>query len=214
MPGFVSGFGAAGPTPAERQALEVHLKRVYRSVIADPSLFRRIVPEQQMALRSVATRAIAAPSRVTEAEVQQASAALEAFFAARPRFANSASTNAAETVLTIYAAAGLLGAAMASCLAALLLKSGAVLRMMGIAIVDGANREVSRGRAVARAAIAWLPGFALGAYVTVAMAANARVIPSTAILAFAVVAAGAIVAVVSPTRGIQDRMAGTWLIPQ
>jgi hypothetical protein len=90
-------------------------------------------------------------------------------------------------------------------------RGGAVLRPLGIAVVDARGREAARWRCGVRALAAWLPIF-VGAAARLwgaPMAANAVVWPSLAVFVV-----GAVYAVVSPARGVQDRIAGTWLVPR
>ncbi len=90
-------------------------------------------------------------------------------------------------------------------------RGGAVLRLLGIAVVDARGREAARWRCGVRALAAWLPVF-VGAAARVWAAptvASAVVWPSLAVFL-----AGAVYAAVNPARGLQDRIAGTWLVPR
>jgi hypothetical protein len=96
-------------------------------------------------------------------------------------------------------------------LLALVVRGGLMLRLLGIAAVDRTGREVRRSRSALRALAAW---FAIVA----AMIARASVGPqygswvaAPLVLLFL---GGAVYAIVRPERGLQDRLAGTWLVPR
>jgi hypothetical protein len=107
--------------------------------------------------------------------------------------------------------APLVGALAMMCLLAILsatyFRGGFMFRLLGIALADHNGYEASRHRVLLRAVVAWLPCVcfvgAIGFDSTLAAAT-----------AMVVVIAGAALAVVTPGRGLQDRLAGTWLVPR
>ena len=117
-----------------------------------------------------------------------------------------------------------------SILSPLLFRGGMLLRSLRLAAVSTDGVEVSRSRALCRAVVAWTP-----AYLYIAMAAQrpdlltplqrtffslASVAPlrlplsGTALIALVVFTVGGLYAAVRPTRGIQDWLTGTWLVPR
>jgi hypothetical protein len=97
-------------------------------------------------------------------------------------------------------------------------RSGAALRMLGIAVIGADGREVSSLRGLARAVIAWTPGTAaLVLLLPFATRGSLNQItleqlaPSLVLLALFV--GGAVLALVNPQRGVQDRMLRTSWLP-
>jgi hypothetical protein len=99
---------------------------------------------------------------------------------------------------------------------ALVTGSGFTFRMFGMALVNRRGRKISRVRALWRAAVTWSPIFA----VAVALKRGPDITkagPSVIALQFAllgVLAAAAVWAWLHPSRGIQDRLAGSWIVPR
>ena len=117
--------------------------------------------------------------------------------------------------LILQAALGLLSAA--------LFRGGLLFRLLGVGVVNASGEEVSRGRAFVRAAIAWSP------FVIVGLAVDWAVMePSGAVqpiawlplpwLVFVVLPAALLASIAwsakDPQRGLQDRLAGTYLVPR
>jgi hypothetical protein len=101
--------------------------------------------------------------------------------------------------------AGVIGCAMLGLLCAGAWRSGALLRAFGIAVVTPDGKEASRSRAVGRAAVAW-------SWVPVQLLFVAYGGPLLVIAATKLV--GLFYAADHPERGIQDRLAGTYLVPR
>ena len=115
-------------------------------------------------------------------------------------------------VVMLVAAAGVV-----SVVSAFLAKSGAGLRLLGIGVVNREGSEVSRGRAGARAAVAWATGIA-AFLLLVPSAAQGRLLdvslgtllPSSILLVIFI--AGAVSSLLDPQRGLQDRILRTSLV--
>jgi eukaryotic-like serine/threonine-protein kinase len=88
---------------------------------------------------------------------------------------------------------------------------GGLMRAMGLELVTGDGRPASRLRVLGRTVIAWSP-----LLVTIVVSRMHLDLSGFAEAAPAVPALllGAIVSVVYPARGIQDRLAGTWIVPR
>ena len=86
-------------------------------------------------------------------------------------------------------------------------RGGLILRAFGIAIVTGDGKPASRLRALSRGLTGWgLVAAAIWFWVAFGVAVGVCV----GIL----VLGGAAWAIMHPTRGLQDRIAGTWLVPR
>ena len=107
---------------------------------------------------------------------------------------------------------GCLGIALLSAGFALFFRGGLLLRALGVAAVTCDGSDASRWRMLWRACVAWswLP---LGLLLVALLAPTLQPIPAAAIaglLAIGTVAASAAL----PARSLQDRLAGTWLVPR
>jgi len=108
-------------------------------------------------------------------------------------------------VVAVFAAVG-----------ALLFGNGFTFRPCGAALVNRKGQPISRIRALARAAIVWSPIVAIAIALKVGPeiqeASIGWIALEVALLAVFIAAAGW--AVARPSRGIQDRLAGTWIVPR
>jgi hypothetical protein len=139
--------------------------------------------------------------------------------------------------------AGLIVAAIVGLFSALVSRGGIALRLIGAAVVTRNGAPASGARARLRAALSWAPVFAASAalfaghspLLTLTPPASqfyavrvlqffpvffpsepTIVVTRVAIVtvALAVFALGVIAAAIEPERGLQDRLAGTWLVPR
>jgi hypothetical protein len=110
---------------------------------------------------------------------------------------------------------GFLG--IAPLLLAFVFRGGLILRLFGIAVVDAAGDEVSRWRALLRAALIWSPWTA---FVLLPPSAALTLVVSPALACMIlgtfgfVMVAGMLWSIVEPARGVQDRLAQTYLVPR
>ena len=96
------------------------------------------------------------------------------------------------------------------------------MRSLGIAVVTRTGREASRLRAFGRGLVSWLPLVALLVFVfrssVLSSLSDGWQQHSSAILAVAALGVlflgGGLWAALHPDRGLQDRIAGTWLVPR
>lgn len=113
----------------------------------------------------------------------------------------------------------------ATSLASAIVWRGGVMRLLGLELVTTAGRPASRGRVFVRTAVTWSPLLfpalvALwGKATTEATVSAASALTGGGVLTIATVSivlllAGAVFAINSPARGIQDRFAGTWIVPR
>jgi hypothetical protein len=121
-------------------------------------------------------------------------------------------------VIAIFILGGcFLFVAIASLVAALAFRGG-VLRILGLEVVTPDGRAASRLRVLARTCLTWLPLLLAFAAIFGSRAAgvpiSGTVFASGVALGLLVIAVAGIVAVRRPERGIQDRLAGTWIVPR
>jgi hypothetical protein len=98
-------------------------------------------------------------------------------------------------------------------LSGLLFRGGLVLRWLGISVVNKSGAEVSRLRGLWRTVVAWSPA---GAAVVIAMLwifSSYDFLP-VIVMPLAGGLTGIVWAVVNPERGLQDKVAGTYLVPR
>ena len=113
---------------------------------------------------------------------------------------------------------GLIGvSALAGLVSSLVVPGGVAFRLLDLAVLGPDGRAVTRARGISRAAIAWIPALAsLGLFVSLPTAGAFAVepvwLPSLVLLALFV--AGGLLALIDPRRGLQDRIAGTSLVPR
>lgn len=86
-------------------------------------------------------------------------------------------------------------------------RGGFLLRAFDLAIVTGAGEEASRQRALLRALVAWSPSL----FLLMAILFGWTVLGAAAL---AVIVGGLAMAIITPERGLQDRIARTWLVPR
>ena len=107
--------------------------------------------------------------------------------------------------------------ALPAVLSAFFARGGAIFRLLGIAVVGGDGREVSRLRGLARALIAWTPGIAaLALLLPFATRWSMEEVPveqlAPSLLLLAVFVAGAVFALFNENQGLQDRIVRTSLV--
>lgn len=212
-----------------RQALEVYiagrLRRTMQHVLQSTDM--TVAELQGGPLRARMEELYRRPAPSSE-EVTRAESVLQRLLGPRnQRFSTE------ETARRWIWLAGLLAlstAIVGSILSPLLFRAGMLLRSLRLAAVSTDGVEVSRSRALCRAVVAWTP-----AYLYIAVAAQrsdllspvqlssftfASVAPlrlplsGTALVALIVFFVGGLYAAVRPTRGIQDWLTGTWLVPR
>ena len=102
-------------------------------------------------------------------------------------------------------AVALLALAMLSPLHAVVFRGGAMLQAFNIAVVRRDGTEASRQLAFTRAVVAWSPTFVF------LLGVGENSVP-VSVGGLALLAVGAILAAVTPERGLPDRVLGTWLV--
>jgi hypothetical protein len=125
------------------------------------------------------------------------------------------SPEARDKILLLSATYMLCITAILALITAIFLRGGVTFRALGTALVGRNGRDISRLRAFARAAIAWSPAIVIAILprVSEAFAGPSPERMLLVIVAIVMVGCGAW-AIIRPSRGIPDRLAGTWLVPR
>jgi hypothetical protein len=103
-------------------------------------------------------------------------------------------------------------AAFFSAAAAVIFRGGVLMRAFGIAVVRGDGSDASRGRMLWRACLAWswLP---VG-LIVFSMLMPLGNTPAAIAIPCVLIALCVGVSAALPNRSLQDRLAGTWLVPR
>jgi len=215
-------IGDAKLTPEQKQQrelIEVFVAEYLEAQTKEAAAVARTFPivarstnDYHFAERAIARHPVRAPAEVKKAE--GAVADLTA--------SNSKGLTKLQSPLGRWALANFMiiwSAAVVACVAlvgALVTRSGFTLRGAGAALVTNRGEPASRVRALVRAVVTWLPVvpalILLRAGPKVQSAALWNTIAQTVVLAL--FAACAIWALKNPARGLQDRLAGTWIVPR
>jgi hypothetical protein len=217
-----------GARAQERAALEVYIAGRFRPMITDPQVWTNPATAEILGpRRPLAERVVADHPNVSSDELAAATAAFGPFL--RPQELRRASSVSIlpvfGTVVTL--AVSLTLTALFGILWAFVLRGGLLLRACGIAVVTGDGKPASRLRAFWRELVAWglvpaafwfgvlrggLPtgGIGMGTRLRITTGSEVAIGISLGVL-FLV---GVVWTLVHPTRGLQDRIAGTWLVPR
>jgi hypothetical protein len=205
-----------------KHALEIHVAQRLRAARVDPSSWDE--PFMRREWRAIAAAALAARPSPSVEEIDDASRIVSRFLENRRESAPSAlfslglsAVGIPLTSLTFLAALGVLSAA--------LFRGGLLFRLLGVGVVDGSGRETSSVRASVRAMIAWSPFVILDIPVFLVLRAMEHSGAfsrgpwlSVPWLVFVVLPAAVLATVAwsarNPRRGLQDRLAGTHLVPR
>jgi uncharacterized RDD family membrane protein YckC len=214
--GRARAWGASlGGRPAlnadDRSALETFLAFRHRAALDDGRLFERAFnpgadEADRLIVARVRERVPVDPRDGTTAAAHPAVRRLVSSLDHELRFVVGGVLLSAAFMLAVIAAFGLLLAVACR---------GAVLRLFGFELVTADGTPASRLRVLARVAIAWSPVVIALAAAFGAMRLQSLTVATTILATgVAVVCAGAVYAVVHPMRGLQDRLAGTWIVPR
>jgi hypothetical protein len=205
--------GRIALSPQDREAIEVALASRYRAVLTDPRMntyefwFAGSTSPDQ--LKRVLRRL------PTEEEGRRASD--QAVVRAIVKDAASNTSDSPPTIALTIGALHFFLALVAglSLLTALAFRCG-LTRIMGLELVAADGRPATRLRVLARGTVVWAPSVALVTLANVLIVSGARTVAVLTVggLALLILMVGAIVAVLHPARGIQDRLAGTWIVPR
>jgi hypothetical protein len=203
----------------EVRAYQIFIAAKHRATVEDPATWSSMwsLLRINRELRPLAEEAIAAYPNPTEAEIRSAEPIVQGHLGRRKAALESMRSppGVAQMLLLIGVAASLYEAAL-GLLSAWAFRGGLGLRLFGADVVTAEGERAGRMRTLLRALVAWSPA-ALAA-VAIEIAPN----PFTAGTAW-LLAAGACVtlfavgtayAIRHPDCGLQDRVAGTRLVPR
>jgi serine/threonine protein kinase len=202
--------GMAEKLQRDEKALEIYVAAHFRNVLSDPSRRSHPVAEAIMhsELHALAERVMAAHPNPTEEEIRESTAILEPFLRNRQK----------EPIplkeLFVPALAALFPGLVLGLLSGLLFRGGLVLRWFGIAVVTTSGAEVSRLRALWRSVIAWSPAAAASVIAMLRLFSLSSDFLPLVIVPLALGFIGIVWAAVNPGRGLQDKLAGTYLVPR
>jgi hypothetical protein len=201
----------------DRDALEVYVAARFRPVVTNVLLWRGLgvattimQPHRQLAERIMASRGMP-----TASEFAQASNTVQQIFRGSPdKTAAEALKQMDPPMFLLPMAYGVTVAfvVLPALLAALLFRGGALIYALGLVVVTRYGARAGRGRAAWRALLAWLPFLLIPAHAALLSpllgATGAVAVACGLWLALVVVSASL------PERGLQDRIAGTALVPR
>jgi hypothetical protein len=202
-----AGVPAADP---ERQALEIYVTRRFAPLTRRPELDEALRP-----FRSLADDIARRHPSVSDADLLAALQHLgrnELDRLNRPSLMTEAPAFVLLRALTVFAYC-----AYVVVLLAFVFRGGLVLGLFRVALVDARGIPVPRWRALLRAGCAWSPVILfqlLPQQTLVAFATYPALAWMMVGTAGAVMAAGTCWSIASPARGLQDYIAGTWLVPR
>jgi eukaryotic-like serine/threonine-protein kinase len=207
-------------SPESRVAIETYLAGQYGAVLRDTSFWSTRIREggDMPELSRLASDIAARYPSVTAEELARSTETIRPILD-RVRPPQSLGVASARViVVNLMAAVMSLMFLFCSIVSSIAVPGGTATRMIGLAVVTRDGNEIGRGRSLARTLIAWAP--ILGWLVlfpnpTVMGFGPASPLPVLAIsLAFGAMIAGVVWTIAAADRGLQDRIAGTWVVPR
>jgi hypothetical protein len=208
--------GRIALSPQDRETIEVALAGRYRHVLMD----RRMYTQEYWFAGRVSAEQIERVLRrqATEAEGRRASE--QAVFQAIVKDADDETLDLPPPLsMAVESLAIGLGIVAGLALVSGLAFRGGLMRAMGLELVTTNGQPASRLRVVGRTALAWAPLIVVAVLASERLGLGARIggqigITTIAALGLLIMLGGAIAAVLHPSRGIQDRLTGTWMVPR
>src|SRR5262245_9854561 len=202
-----------------RRAIEIYIAEHLREEVQESAAVARSFPilNRVRGEHSLAERAIAKHPVRTPADVQKADAIVARLVANNAKSSQALNTPIVRWAMALFMIAWTCAIiAGLSVIGALVTGSGFTLRSVNAALVNRRGERASRLRALLRGIVGWLPAAALlwlvlrGPQVQ-AMTIGVALAQSLPLVLFA---AAVVWAALHPSRGIQDRVAGTWIVPR
>jgi len=170
--------------------------------------------------RAIASQALAHHPTVSTEELAHASALIAPAIERiqdKDRLPIRDLASAVAIMLSTLVALSLLLAMVCSLISSILVPGGAMMRLLGLAVVTRDGTEITRLRSLVRATVAWLPAILWLAFLMTSPKIQGWVpaplshVPTAALLG--ILTFGAIWAT-ARTRGLHDRISGTWIVPR
>jgi hypothetical protein len=214
--------GEANLTPAQKQnreSIEIFIAENLQDEVKEAATVARSFPvvtrargEQRLAERAIARHPTRTPEEVKKAE-KVVEKVLESNMKGLAEMQPFRAQWALAVFMTSWSSAVI---AVFAVIGALVTRSGFTLRGLGAALVNTRGEDASRLRALWRAIATWAPAalaiLVLRAGPKMQDATIAAVLLQT--LPLLLLAAGALWAIRHPSRGFQDRLAGTTIVPR
>jgi uncharacterized RDD family membrane protein YckC len=202
----------------QRQALEIYIAGHLGKPISDPAIWNSpyamaMIPERW---RQTAEQIIATHPSPSQQELAEATTQVKPLLEKKSPFDSLSDPLILMVVGLTYT--GLVALLSLAC--ALLFRGGLVLRLLGVAVVKRDGSRASRLRVFWRSLVAWSPLALLPALVGLALwgfiPSGKEYTPSglTPFITLAIYILLVIWSTLLPERGLQDRLAGTWLVPR
>ena len=216
--------GAATLTPkdlAEREAIEIYIAEYLRGPAEDTAGYARAFPasasvqrEYEMARRALSSHPVRSPERIRNAEAVVA----EVVAGTSKGLLQLSPPVVMWRLAAMIASAGAGVVAFFGLIGALVTRSSFTLRALGATLVTSDGREATRLHALRRTLITWSP-LALSWLLfktgpSLKNATGGLGIALLCTLPLAILVGGAVWAWRHPSRGLQDRIVGTWIVPR
>jgi hypothetical protein len=204
---------------AQREAIEIYIAEHLRGPAEETAGYARAFPaaasvqqEYRLAQRALSSHPVRSPEQITNAD-----AVVAKVLADTSRGLQQLSPPVVMWgLLAMIASAGAGLVAVLGLIGALVTRSGFTLRAMGATLVTADGRDATRIRALLRAIVTWSP-LAL-AYLAIRVGPPVRGTTAGWALLYtfplAILAGGAVWAWLHPSRALQDRIVGTWIVPR
>ncbi|HET9943724.1 MAG TPA: hypothetical protein VFR05_10300, partial [Terriglobia bacterium] len=208
--------------PEIREAFEKYIAGTYRAELANETFWNSPVMRRMSENRKIAEDLLARHPVVSAEDLNRARAVVEPEIGRLTRSGERDRAGIAGVGVIIAQSISwmaILGVFGLSVLWSLIVPGGILARFVGLAVVTRDGAEISRWRSLVRVLIAWSPAIIW----LIVLAASPRIqgwVPNPsspvgiAIPTLGVLAAGALWAIVRPVRGLQDHLAGTWIVPR
>jgi hypothetical protein len=200
-----------GADAPDDRTFAIYIASHHRAAVTNPSVWSSMfaLAMIQGRNRAFAEKAVADYPAPTEEEVEQATRKLQ------PLLGATRASDMTKHPWVPWLACGvswIVYVAIPALLAALLFRGGLVLRALRVAVVRRDGRDASRLRVLWRAVVAWSP--VLLAPALIGVSAPALGVVWASVLAVLLVGLLTAWSLALPERSLQDRLAGTCLVPR
>jgi len=206
-------------SPEYRRAIETYLAGQHGALLRNPPLWSSSMQGQdadQPELRRLASDIVARYPSVTAEELARSRETIRPILdGVRPSKGSGFPRSPGATVLTLMTAIGSSLALFFSIVSSIAVPGGVTTRLIGLAVVTRDGNEIGRVRSLARTLIAWAP--ILVWLVSVPAQIDMGPGPGSVLaigLVFGALIAGVVWTIAAANRGLQDRIAGTWVVPR
>jgi hypothetical protein len=209
--------GSPMSRPENRVALETYLAGQYGAVLRDTSLWNNqtLRIENLPALGRMASDIATKYPSVTKEELARSRQTIQPFVGrSLPQRSVGTKNVTLFAVSTMTVAASVL-VLLFSVVSSIAVPGGVATRSIGLAVVTQDGKEIGRWRSLARTLIAWLP-MLVSSLLMPALISQGKAPAFLVSVGLALVAmiAGVVWTIAAADRGLQDRIAGTWVVPR